>query len=57
VAVLHESVLAQVPLAADALPAHFPSVEVAVEFWRRVWAASRPIAPISAAPVSTTAPL
>ncbi len=28
-------------LLAEALPAHFPSVEVAVEFWRRTWAALR----------------
>ncbi|MGH8967114.1 MAG: hypothetical protein ACRDXB_17550, partial [Actinomycetes bacterium] len=26
---------------AEAAPAHFPSVEVAVEFWRRTWAAVR----------------
>ncbi|MGH3885806.1 MAG: hypothetical protein ACRDSZ_04415 [Pseudonocardiaceae bacterium] len=28
-------------LLAEAAPAHFPSVEVAVEFWRRTWAALR----------------
>jgi hypothetical protein len=28
-------------LLSEALPAHFPSVEVAVEFWRRSWAAVR----------------
>ncbi len=28
-------------LLAEAAPAHFPSVEVAVDFWRRVWAALR----------------
>ncbi|MDQ3760864.1 MAG: SAM-dependent methyltransferase [Actinomycetota bacterium] len=28
-------------LLVEALPAHFPSVEVAVEFWRRTWAALR----------------
>ena len=28
-------------LLAEAAPAHFPSVEVAVEFWRRAWAALR----------------
>jgi hypothetical protein len=31
----------QPALLAEALPAHFPSVEVAVEFWRRCWAALR----------------
>ncbi len=31
----------QPSLLAEALPAHFPSVEVAVEFWRRSWAALR----------------
>lgn len=31
----------QPALLVEALPAHFPSVEVAVEFWRRSWAALR----------------
>ncbi|MDQ3900674.1 MAG: hypothetical protein M3319_09615 [Actinomycetota bacterium] len=31
----------QPSLLVEALPAHFPAVEVAVEFWRRCWAALR----------------
>jgi hypothetical protein len=31
----------QPALLVDALPAHFPSIEVAVEFWRRSWAELR----------------